>query len=415
MNEELANYLKEKKGLTRLFDQLKDKYISLGRYSGTVELKITTPQEATDISNFLGKTVKIDTEIQVSYKEIEKKLEQTKFKDFDWENLFYYYFGKKILSKKVKKQLAENSEELFFARLIDKSQRVQLKEDKYKEKVVELLKGDNLVHTNLKQRFSKNKEELASDLDRIFLLLENIPTSPLTLAVYASLTGNPHFLDFNTSTSNLFFKILSFILDKEEPKETFQKVKLLSEINVYTDVLSNYVITYHLNGSPLLREFYKRNQPLNLNLENLLAIKDIDTKKKRVFIFENPSMLTALKILEEGIVITSGIPNLSFYQLIDKLVETNHALYYNGDFDPEGLLIAQMIKKRYPTVVLFGYEAELYGEIKSKESINSSRLKKLENIDLTDLKEIKQCLLLEKLSAYQEKNIAWIKNYIEKM
>ena len=65
MNEELANYLKEKKGLTRLFDQLKDKYISLGRYSGTVELKITTPQEATDISNFLGKTVKIDTEIQV--------------------------------------------------------------------------------------------------------------------------------------------------------------------------------------------------------------------------------------------------------------------------------------------------------------------------------------------------------------
>ena len=126
-------------------------------------------------------------------------------------------------------------------------------------------------------------------------------------------------------------------------------------------------------------------------------------------------MLTALKILDEAIVITSGIPNLSFYQLIDKLVETNHALYYNGDFDPEGLLIAQMIKKRYPTVVLFGYEAELYGEIKSKESINSSRLKKLENIDLTDLKEIKQCLLLEKLSAYQEKNIAWIKNYIEKM
>ena len=85
MSKELANYLKSKVGLNRLLIKLKDKYISLGRYSGTVELEKITPQEAEDLSNFLGRTIKPNTKIKISYREIEKKLQQTKYREYSWK------------------------------------------------------------------------------------------------------------------------------------------------------------------------------------------------------------------------------------------------------------------------------------------------------------------------------------------
>ena len=44
-----------------------------------------------------------------------------------------------------------------------------------------------------------------------------------------------------------------------------------------------------------------------------------------------------------GIIVTNGNPNLAVFSLINKL--DNHELYYNGDFDPEGLLVADRLKE----------------------------------------------------------------------
>ena len=408
MSKELANYLKSKVGLNRLLIKLKDKYISLGRYSGTVELEKITPQEAEDLSNFLGRTIKPNTKIKISYREIEKKLQQTKYREYSWKEVFHNYFNETLITKKQEQFLKQESEITFFKKLIDKN-----KKNKYIDKLKIGLKEGSSIYPNLKQRFYKDSQELENTINNILLLLENIPVEPQNLAVYASITGNPHFLDFNTSTSHLFFKILCFILDKEEPKETFQKIELLSEINIYTDALSNYVITYGLCGSLLIENFYNNHQSLNLNLENLLNIEQVDTQQKRVYIFENPSMLMALKDLEEAIIITSGIPNLAVYRLLDKLVASHNTLYYNGDFDPEGLLIAEILKKRYPELILFDYTKEDYVAIRSKEYRKSSRLKKLSKVNSQELSELKNCLLKERYSAYQEKNIIKIREYMK--
>ena len=163
----------------------------------------------------------------------------------------------------------------------------------------------------------------------------------------------------------------------------------------------------------LIENFYNNHQSLNLNLENLLNIEQVDTQQKRVYIFENPSMLMALKDLEEAIIITSGIPNLAVYRLLDKLVASHNTLYYNGDFDPEGLLIAEILKKRYPELILFDYTKEDYVAIRSKEYIKSSRLKKLSKVNSQELSELKNCLLRERYSAYQEKNIIKIREYMK--
>lgn len=116
---------------------------------------------------------------------------------------------------------------------------------------------------------------------------------------------------------------------------------------------------------------------VNLNLLNIKNLDKLSTESKEVYVFENPSMLTSLMNLSVPIIITSRIPNLSLYTILQKLEESNTKIYYNGDFDPEGLLIAEKLKLRFSNIELFCYDALDYNNAKSKEKISSARLKKI--------------------------------------
>ena len=101
----LSNYFKERKGFDRLFQLLKKKYVSLGRYSGTIILKKVTEEEARELSEFFGMTIKEKEDFKTSFKKIEKVLLETKYKDFTWDCLFYDYFGEEIMDKKQKNKI----------------------------------------------------------------------------------------------------------------------------------------------------------------------------------------------------------------------------------------------------------------------------------------------------------------------
>ena len=91
--------------------------------------------------------------------------------------------------------------------------------------------------------------------------------------------------------------------------------------------------------------------------------------------------------------------------LIEKLIESNNKLYYNGDFDPEGLLIAQKLKDRYgDNLILFGYDADSYYENLSVKEISDQRLSKLAKVKEKDLLEIRKLLYQNKKGSYQENN-----------
>lgn len=144
-----------------------------------------------------------------------------------------------------------------------------------------------------------------------------------------------------------------------------------------------------------------------------MSLDKVDTKEKAVFIFENPSILNTLKYLDVPIVITSGMPNLALYQLLKKLEESGNKIYYNGDFDPEGLLIAYKLKNRFPKLNLFCYD-KYDIDLVSKNKLNDSRLKKLDNINLRKLDLVKESLIEYKVPIYQESNIESIREFIER-
>lgn len=407
INKELAAYLKTKKGLTRLMNKLKEKYISLSRPSGTVIINNLTEEESTDISNLLGKRIKKEDNLKTSFKEITKKINQGKYNGFDWEKLFYAYFEEKLITKKEQNLNKQEEENCFYQKLY-----MENKDKKYVEVLKNIIEKDDTITKIVKQKYNRNKNFLQEELENILLLLDNIPTTPTSLAVYSSITGNPHYLDLNKSTSTFFLKILSRIKNIEFEDKNEVKINILSEINVYTDPVSNYVITYKLIGNDILNELNKNNEVVNLNLLNIKNLDKLSTESKEVYVFENPSMLTSLMNLSVPIIITSGIPNLSLYTILQKLEESNTKIYYNGDFDPEGLLIAEKLKLRFSNIELFCYDALDYNNAKSKEKISSARLKKLDSFNTLELQNIKKILLESKISAYQEQNLDRIRKYI---
>jgi|GEM_PF-1565283 len=409
VNKELADYLKSKKGLTRLMTKLKEKYISLSRPSGTVVLNNLTEIESIDISNLLGKRIYKEDDLKTSFKEITKKINEGRYSEFTWQELLNDYFNEDIITKEEEILTKKREEIKFYNNIYEKN-----KDKKYIEIIKEIIVNDGIISKVIKQKYHKNRSDLQEELNNILLLLDNIPEYPTSLAVYASLTGNPHYLDLNKNTSTLFLKILSRIKNVEYEEKLESKINILSEINVYTDPISNFVITYKLTGNSILNELTKNNEVVNLNLLNINKLSKVDTSNKLVYVFENPSLLTSLMNLNVPIIITSGIPNISLYTLLKKLEESNTKIYYNGDFDPEGLLIAEKLKLRFPNIELFCYSDIDYNNAKSKEKISNSRLKKLDNINSKELQKIKNIILENKVSAYQEQNIDRIKKYIEK-
>lgn len=165
-------------------------------------------------------------------------------------------------------------------------------------------------------------------------------------------------------------------------------------------------------GSKELEDFYKKFGSLNLNIDNISKLPSLKGINNKIYIFENPSLLNYFKNQNISIIITSGIPNLSFYHLLEKIDE-NTALYYNGDFDPEGLLIANKLKLLYPKINLICYNQKDYFSTNPSEILNSSRLKKLEHINVLELKEIKSLILETNKSGYQENNLKNIENHIK--
>ena len=99
----------------------------------------------------------------------------------------------------------------------------------------------------------------------------------------------------------------------------------------------------------------------------------------------------------------NGQPRLSALLLLDLLAQAGITVYYAGDFDPEGLLIAWKLKRYYGgSFCYWQMTAENYEESKSQERISDKRLKMLSHISDPGLEEILLAMKRDKVAGYQE-------------
>ena len=115
------------------------------------------------------------------------------------------------------------------------------------------------------------------------------------------------------------------------------------------------------------------------------------------------------------IIITNGMPNYCVYVVIEMLIKNGNRIYYNGDYDPEGLIIADKLKEKFPSITLFAYTKNYYNETLSEKTLNVTRLNKLKKLKSSELNEIKASIEHSKSPAYQENNIQNIIKELEKL
>lgn len=407
-----TEYFKSNPGFDRFIRKIYQKYQSLSKFSGTIKLDNLSSDEAVSLSRLFGTTYKEGENISISIRKFLQIMNNSRYEDFDIAILVQEYLNVSLVTNKEKSARASKEEEDYYKSIINDNSRGS----KWLEWVV--TSGDNsykLIH----QRYNKNKLSLKKELINIIKLINNLPKERVLLPIYASVyTGDPHYLDLDNNHSILFFYALSYLEKIDCPNTREGRIKLLSKYNIEMDNLSNYVLTYNLlSNKEYINQFSENGESLILNIQNIITTDFFDTKGKRVFVFENPSILT--EVIANGIdcsvIISGGFPNTSVYLLLDKLLEMGNMLYYNGDFDPEGLLIASKLKEKYKNKLeLFCYKKQDYENCVSKKVIVSKRLNKLAKICNKDLLEIKELLIRNKLAAYQENNKERIIDYIKR-
>ncbi len=155
--------------------------------------------------------------------------------------------------------------------------------------------------------------------------------------------------------------------------------------------------------------FYHSWEALNVNMDNLLAIQGIVSQQK-VYIVENPSIFQALlkrikekKIEDFALICTNGQLNYSAYLLLDLIQKAHIPMYYCGDMDPEGLLIAQRLCNRYPSLHLWHYEISDYKAALSNQKASEKRMAMTKQLKEKKLLQIAQEMQKNRNQiAYQE-------------
>ena len=231
------------------------------------------------------------------------------------------------------------------------------------------------------------------------------------LPVLASkVTGDSHYFDLNKIEGKLLVYFLAYKFEEDYPNTLQATNALLSQAKILRDEVSNSTLCYGIYGRSKKGEkpwdaFWKIDEPLHLSISNIKDVMQIRAMNNVVYIVENPAVFSRLleKAVQKGVglICTSGQINTSSYMILDLLEASQTRMYYNGDFDPEGLQIADKLKQRYKELNLWHYHEQDYLKVKGMVKIED-RLVKLNSIQSKEFATLIEVMKREKVAGYQE-------------
>ena len=370
-----------------------------------------------DISSFLMKDFTSEEEVRVSAKLFEKALLKSRFSSLTILDIITHYFGIKLRTNKEKSEEDVGKRAEYLAELTGYTDKAYIKE---------WLTGVFCTGADgavvIARSYNADKNELKIILQK---LIKAIPMLPYfqggkkkeLLAVFAAqAAGNPHFFDDNTLAGNL---LTAFLRDyfrfgyEDDLSEAENRSKVLFKAGLIKDTLSNDVIAYGIRGRCVdgslhqgMEGFLHQKEPVKLSLLTLANLEETFTNSvdRRIYIVENPAVFSILtsRFPEKAFICSYGQIRRAVFMLLD-LFNKNTVFSYAGDFDPEGLLIAERLKKRYGDRLAFWkYEPDIYLKYMSEEKLTNQRIKKLDGVRDAALLKIAELMREEGRAAYQE-------------
>ena len=410
--KESLDLINSNKIYKKIFLEVYSKYKKYEKITGSFTLKATTTEERQILFNFDSKAL---TEGKAKIKcSTVRDLFNRKLKEYSFEELLVKVVGKELKTNKEVKDEEKEQEEKFYDDILKASD-----DGVGKQWFIEILDKKKYGYNIIVRKYKSEIRNLKELKRKIILIINSLNKLPYlnneyeNIAVFSAVnTKDSHFFDSDKFTGRLFIKAISFILNKDDPKDINEINELYYEVGILKDEISNHTTIYGLNAFNMdssevkaVNSFNLWKEPLQISISNLLKIDYFEAINNTVFIFENPAVFhKILKVNGDNIslICTSGQLNLSSYILLNKIRNLKN-IYYAGDFDPEGLMIAYKIKKRYKDKVKFlNYTRESYINTMSNNIIEEKSMSQLNKINCSELDEVINELRINKRAAYQE-------------
>lgn len=414
MNEEFCQYLSDNE-FSEFMQLWKKQYEKYGTCKGSIDLVLDDSNREC-ISGLMGKDYYGVDCVHITFRQLQKAILNTKYENCDFNEVLKMYFNQGVFTNKHRQEQEQIRVQNIFKQFFKQ-------EGKSQQWIYNTYTNRDSVYIRIVQASKENEQKCINTVCVVMKALNHLPmweNKKENISIFASYhTKNPHAFDKNTFAYYLMMHGIVYFLKVGFPKTNLEQNEILYRAGLYQDGISNYCSVARLqafneNNQPHLgwTGFYDSYEALNVNMDNLLHIHFI-TCCDRVYIVENPSVFQALlkkikkeKIEKIGLVCTNGQLNYSAYLLLDILVNSNVEIYYSGDMDPEGLLIADKIKQRYPSIKLWCYDVRQYEISKSKEQATDQRMHMLDALKDEVLIRIGKCISENKNRVgYQENMI----------
>ena len=459
--QKAKDYFSSTKGFARLLKAMIQKYQSLGRWGGSITLTSLKDEERDALSTLFRADFSRQKSITVSLERFAKALELTKFSGISALSLLEEIQGQSLLSNADRLAHKERAKATFFKDLA--SQYTQPYCQIWLQAILEKNAGTRSIHTMYDTEYDQLSVQMHHVLSGLTAINKRQPNEIERLPMFARrITKDPHGFDPNSDTGRILLQALKILNSQVRERDpltlALSGAEALTELYYFfgllRDDLWNFVTCTGItakasDNQPLgyLTEAYRQQVTLNLPLREVVRIDKVysgfpepesenpqsldsrrhiipidqdrwfDSCARVVFVVENSGVFSALldlfrdfceeqklkEISNPPLVCTHGQFKLASLLLLDKLVASGTLIYYSGDFDPEGLSMAERLLQRYPGQAKpWHYTLEDYLLARSDQVLSSQRLKQLDRVSSPELAPLKEELLKTGLAGYQE-------------
>lgn len=404
--DEAVRYFKASTGFSRLFEQFRKKYASLGKVGGSVSIQSFKHDELEAIARFFGNEVAtLRLKKTVTLRAFEKKLQTTKFEGVTLLELLEAYFGEALVTKQEALAQMEGQRAERFRELKRTYPSLTFWFTYLERRTADTHWINRMVETD---GFDVSCERLAQAMERLPLDYERLPVFGQRIL------GNPHAFDRTNELGRLLIHALHVKRGQggPPPSDTERVNELLLEFKLLRDDIANFVTCANMTAEregtehPMWHGAAWMHSVLNVPMRELLNVDRVrPSRGYTVWIVENSGVFSSLldDVPDAPLVCTHGQFKLAAYRLLDMLVASGCQLKYAGDFDPEGLQMAARLKERYGDKLDYWcMDLESYVASEPSVELAEERLVKLDRVTDVELQDVVEEMKRRGRAGYQE-------------
>lgn len=437
MREACLTYLGSMPVFERLLSQFCEKYRSYGCFCGSARLSIRSEDEREALEGFFARSYRNQKTATISAQAFRRALEHTRFAELSPEDILEAFAGAPLAGKREEEsrrkaciahcwkvaleQQAAYAECETSKQLLRAFRAAAESEEPAMALYRQLMSGrQDMKETTLLCALTDDLHTLVRALELLNLL--RVEKRYQYLPVFAAeLFGDPHRLDRGTRDAHLLQLLLQWLeiqwgveVDEMNSIPSLRRQARYLSVGILLDDVSNYAMLCGVGAVGRDGQFHAGMEgfsmdgaPVNVPLSVITGWTQLHCRENTLWIVENPVVYAVLCERfgrTRSLMCMNGQPRLSAWLILKLLRDGGIRVYYAGDFDPEGLCIAEKVQQSLlPGQCVFWHMSEVdYRSAQSQKPIDARRMKMLDRLQDPLLQSTAALIRQQGVAGYQE-------------